>query len=64
MRYFSGSKVCVKDFQAAATLQKQGIKDIVAEDGTEFKQGMISGGQHTNIFNVTFGTTLLDKQIA
>lgn len=53
----------VKDFKAAANLQKLGVKDIVTEDGTEFKQGMISGGQHTNIFNLMFGTNQLDRQI-
>jgi hypothetical protein len=36
----------------------------VTEDGTEFKQGMISGGQHNNIFNLTLGTTQLDRQIS
>jgi hypothetical protein len=31
------------------------VKEVITEDGTEFKQGMISGGQHTNVFNITFG---------
>jgi chromosome segregation ATPase len=61
VRYFCADKVFVKDFQTAANLQKLGIKDIVTEDGTEFKQGMISGGQHTNIFHLTFGTNQLDR---
>lgn len=64
VRYFCADKVYVKDFQTAATLQRLGIKDIVTEDGTEFKQGMISGGQHSNIFNMTFGTAQMDKQIS
>lgn len=38
------------------------MKDIVTENGTEFKQGMISGGIHQNIFNVSFGTTRLDNE--
>jgi len=46
VRYFSADKVIVKDFAAAVKLQKLGLKEIVTEDGTEFKQGMISGGQH------------------
>ena len=40
-----------------------GVKDIVTEDGTEFKQGMISGGQHTNIFNLNLGNFKMDRDI-
>lgn len=64
VRYFCADKVFVKDFQTAVALQKQGVKELITEDGTEFKQGMISGGQHTNIFNITFGTNQIDKQIS
>lgn len=57
VRYFSVDKVVAKSFELAANLQKtKGIKDIVTEDGTEFKHGMISGGHHANIFNVNLGT--------
>jgi len=64
VRYFAGDKVVAKDFATAANLQqKKGIKDVISEDGTEFKQGMISGGQHSNIFNISLGTTSLDRQI-
>ena len=63
VRHFSADKVIVPDFAAAAKLQKLGVKEVVTEDGTEFKQGMISGGQHSNIFHLTFGTSQLDRQI-
>ena len=56
MRYFSGDKVVAKTFDIAARLQAKKIKEIVTEDGTEFKQGMISGGHHTNIFDLSLGT--------
>jgi hypothetical protein len=48
-------KVVCKDFDTAVKLQRLGLKDIVTYDGTEFKQGLISGGQHKNIFNVNLG---------
>lgn len=44
-------------------MQESGIKDIVTEDGTEFKGSMISGGQHTNIFNISLGHFKVDKEI-
>lgn len=38
VRYFSADTVVAKTFEMAANLQrKKGIKDIVTEDGTEFK---------------------------
>ena len=65
MRYFSADKVVAKTFEMAASLQsKQGVRDIVTEDGTEFKQGMISGGHHANVFNLNFGTAQLDTSIS
>ena len=63
VRYFAGDKVFAKDFKQATEMQKKGVKDIITEDGTHFQQGMISGGQHQNIFKLTFGTNQLDKQI-
>ncbi len=39
------------------------MKEIVTWDGTEFKQGMISGGQHKNIFSVNLGQMTLDRDI-
>lgn len=44
IRYFLGDKVVCKDFDTGVKLQRMGVKDIVTEEGTEFKQGMISGG--------------------
>ncbi len=55
IRYFLADKVVCKDFDTAVKLQRLGLKDIVTYDGTEFKQGLISGGQHKNIFNVNLG---------
>jgi hypothetical protein len=36
-------------------LQRLGYKEVVTLEGTEFKAGMISGGIHKNIFNVSLG---------
>ena len=45
MEYFAGEKVVASDFKTAQKLQlEKDIHDIVTEDGTEFKHGMISGG--------------------
>lgn len=44
IRYFLGDKVVCKDFDSAVKLQSMGLKDIVTEDGTQFRSGMISGG--------------------
>lgn len=64
MRYFSADQVIAKTFDVAANLQRtKGIKNIVTEDGTEFKQGMISGGHHANVFNLSLGTAQLDSSI-
>lgn len=63
IRYFLADKVVCKDFDTAVKLQRMGIRDIVTYEGTEFKQGMISGGQHTNIFNVNLGQFTLDREI-
>lgn len=64
LRYFLVDKVVCKDFDTAAKLQlKHKLRDIVCEDGTEFKQGMISGGQHSNIFNLQLGQYKLDKEV-
>lgn len=63
VRYFLGEKVVCQSFDVAAKLQKMGFKDIVTEDGTEFKSGMISGGIHQNIFNISLGSNKLDTEI-
>ena len=55
IRYFLAEKVVCKDFDTAVKLQRLGLRDIVTFDGTEFKQGLISGGTHKNIFNVNLG---------
>lgn len=34
VRYFLNDKVVCKDFETAVKLQKQGVKDIITEDGT------------------------------
>ena len=45
VRYFAADKIVAKDFNVAVQLQSnKGLTDLVTEDGTEFKQGMISGG--------------------
>lgn len=65
IRYFCADKVVTKTFDMAAKLQAQkGIKEIVTEDGTEFKQGMISGGHHANVFNLSLGINQLDSTIS
>lgn len=57
VRYFTADKVVTKTFEMAARLQSEkSVKDLVTEDGTEFKQGMISGGHHANVFNLSLGT--------
>ena len=64
VRYFTADKVVARDFDVAVRLQNgKGLRDLVTEDGTEFKQGMISGGQHANVFNLNLGTVQLDKNI-
>jgi chromosome segregation ATPase len=63
MRYFLADKVVCKDFDTAIKLQRMGIKDLITHDGTEFKQGMISGGTHKNIFGVNLGQISLDRDI-
>jgi len=57
VRYFSADTVVTKTFDMAARLQaEKGVKNIVTEDGIEFKQGMISGGHQANVFNLSLGT--------
>eukprot|EP00347_Sterkiella_histriomuscorum_P000387 403376057 len=63
VRYFLGDKVVCKEFDTAIKLQRMGVKDIVTEDGKEFKPGMISGGQQTNIFNLNLGNFKMDRDI-
>lgn len=63
VRYFLADKVVCKDFDTAVKLQRMGFRDIVTEDGKEFKPGMISGGQHTNIFNLNLGNFKMDREI-
>lgn len=55
IRYFLNDKVVCENFDTAVKLQGIGIRDIVTLEGTEFKQGMISGGHHKNIFAVNLG---------
>ena len=62
IRYFLGEKVVCKDFDVAVKLQSLGVRDIVTEEGTEFKNGMISGGTHQNVFQLNLGTFKLDKE--
>lgn len=57
VRYFVGDKVVVQDFQKAADLQRKGVKEVLTEDGTQFVRGMISGGNHSNIFKLSLGTS-------
>ena len=45
VEYFAGEKVVASEFKIAKKLQlEKDIHDIVTEEGTEFKHGMISGG--------------------
>ena len=47
VKCFTASKVVARSFDLAADLQRRKqVKDIVTEDGTEFRSGMISGGNH------------------
>lgn len=63
VRYFASDKVVCDSFEEGVALQKKGVKDLVTTDGTEMKKGMISGGNHKNIFNLNLGTSTrnLDK---
>lgn len=63
VRYFVGDKIVCRDFDTAVKLQSLGYRDIVTSEGTEFKAGMISGGQHKNIFAVNLGQLTLDRDI-
>lgn len=57
VKYFTGAKVFCKSFAEAKRLQKElQLKDIVTEDGTQFRHGMISGGNQPNIFKLQLGT--------
>jgi chromosome segregation ATPase len=55
--YFVRDKIVCASFENAVSLQRETkCTNIVTLDGTEFKQGMVSGGQHTsNIFNLSLG---------
>lgn len=63
--YFTAGKVVCKDFQTAMKLHRQlGCKSIVTLDGTDFKPGMVSGGQHNqNVFDLNLGQAELDRDI-
>lgn len=63
VKFFLKDKVYCHDFDTAVKLQHSGIKDIITEDGTEFKMGMISGGHHFNIFKGHMGTSQQNKEI-
>ena len=58
-------KIVCSTFENATKLQREArCTNIVTYDGTEFKQGMVSGGQHTsNIFNLNLGQSELDRDI-
>jgi len=46
--YFVKGKIVCSDFDVAVKLQREGgCKNLVTLDGTEFKAGMISGGQNS-----------------
>ena len=63
--YFVSDKIVCSTFEKATQLQREArCTNIVTYDGTEFKQGMVSGGQHTsNIFNLNLGQAELDRDI-
>ena len=56
VRWFSADKVVTKSFEMAAGLQQKGVMEIITEDGTVFRPGMISGGHQANIFDLNLGT--------
>jgi len=57
VEFFVGDRVVCSNFEMAKRLQRElGCKNIVTLDGTEFKKGMISGGQHhQNLFDLKLG---------
>lgn len=63
--YFVADKIVCKDFDTVIKLQRQGqCRNIVTLDGIEYRQGMISGGTHSqNIFNINLGQYELDRDI-
>jgi chromosome segregation ATPase len=65
VEYFVNDKIVCSTFENAMKLQREcKITNIVTYEGTEFKQGMVSGGQHTsNIFNLSLGSSELDRDI-
>ena len=66
VEYFVSDKIVCKDFDTVIKLQREGqsCKNIVTLDGIEYKQGMISGGTHSqNLFNINLGSYELDKDI-
>ena len=65
IQYFVSDKIVCKDFDAATKLQRElNCKNLVTYDGTEFKQGMISGGHHSqNVFDLNLGSAELDRDI-
>lgn len=65
VEHFTSNKVVCKDFQTAVNIQRQmGCKNIITLDGTEFKPGMVSGGQQNqNVFDLNLGQAELDRDI-
>ena len=65
VNYFIGNKIVCDNFNTAMTIQRQNkAVKLITLDGTEVKNGMISGGQHSlNLFNINFGSYELDRDI-
>lgn len=62
--YYTQGKVVCADFNQAVTIQRQaGIKHLVTLEGTEFKSGQISGGQHTGLSSMSLGQAQLQKEM-
>lgn len=65
VNYFIGNKIVCENFNSAMAIQKSNnAAKLITLDGTEVKNGMISGGQHSlNLFNINFGSFELDRDI-
>ena len=61
--YFVGNKVLCDDFNQAEQLIKLKVKEVITLEGTQFKEGTISGGEH-KFANVQLGKAKNDKYIA
>ena len=65
VNYFIANKIVCDNFNSAMAIQKSNnTVKLITLDGTEVKNGMISGGQHSlNLFNINFGSFELDRDI-